>query len=111
MVLKALFAQRRVYAINKRSPLPQNDSPLKGFDYSGLLPRNISFIPTEDIIDNWRVDYDSMRESMIYGHPLKSLFSHPIIEKFQTEVENKIMVITPLECSNSRGSSQLFLRR
>lgn len=43
---------------------------LKGFDYSGLLPQNISFIPPDDIIDNWRVDYESMRESMIYGNPL-----------------------------------------
>lgn len=67
---RALFAPRRVYAINKRSPLPQNDSPLKGFDYSGLLPQNISFIPPEDIIDSWRSDYNAMRESMIYGDPL-----------------------------------------
>jgi len=43
---------------------------LKGFDYSGLLPQNISFIPPANIIDNWRADYDSMRESMIYGDPL-----------------------------------------
>lgn len=43
---------------------------LKGFDYSGLLPQNISFIPPQDIIDNWRADYEAMRESMIYGNPL-----------------------------------------
>lgn len=43
---------------------------LKGFDYSGLLPQNISFIPPEDIIDKWRADYEAMRESMIYGDPL-----------------------------------------
>lgn len=43
---------------------------LKGFDYSGLLPQNISFIPPADIIDSWRSDYDTMRESMIYGDPL-----------------------------------------
>ena len=43
---------------------------LKGFDYSGLLPQNISFIPPEGIIESSRSDYNTMRESMIYGDPL-----------------------------------------
>jgi len=43
---------------------------LKGFDYSGLLPQNISFIPPEGIIESWRSDYNTMRESMIYGDSL-----------------------------------------
>lgn len=43
---------------------------LKDFDYSGLLPQNISFIPPADILDSWRSDYDTMRESMIYGDSL-----------------------------------------
>ncbi len=43
---------------------------LKGFDYSGLLPQNISFIPPENIMENWRADYNSMCESMIYGDSL-----------------------------------------
>lgn len=43
---------------------------LKGFDYSGLLPQNISFIPPEAIIESWRSDYNTMRESMIYGDSL-----------------------------------------
>lgn len=43
---------------------------LNGFDYSELLPNNISFVPPVDVMESWRSDYNSMRESMIYGDPL-----------------------------------------
>ncbi len=43
---------------------------LKGFDYSELLPQNISFVPPADIIGSWRDDYRAMQKSMIYGESL-----------------------------------------
>ncbi|MFR9504409.1 MAG: nucleotidyl transferase AbiEii/AbiGii toxin family protein [Rikenellaceae bacterium] len=43
---------------------------LKGFDYSELLPQNISFVPPTDIIGSWRDDYRAMQQSMIYGESL-----------------------------------------
>ena len=43
---------------------------MKSFDYSGLLPQNISFIPPEGIIESGRSDYNTMREAMIYGDSL-----------------------------------------
>ncbi|MFR9542718.1 MAG: nucleotidyl transferase AbiEii/AbiGii toxin family protein [Rikenellaceae bacterium] len=43
---------------------------LKGFDYSELLPQNISFVPPADIRKAWQEDYKSMQESMIYGSSL-----------------------------------------
>ena len=43
---------------------------LKGFDYSELLPQNISFVPPANIIGSWRDDYRAMQQSMIYGESL-----------------------------------------
>ena len=43
---------------------------LKAFDYSELLPQNISFVPPADIIGSWRDDYRAMQQSMIYGESL-----------------------------------------
>lgn len=43
---------------------------LKGFDYSELLPQNISFVPPLNILDSWRSDYEAMQTSMIYGDSL-----------------------------------------
>ncbi len=43
---------------------------LKGFDYSELLPQNISFTLPEDIVEEWRADYRAMQQSMIYGESL-----------------------------------------
>lgn len=40
---------------------------LKGFDYDSLTPERICIVPPDAIIDQWRKDYESMREIMIYG--------------------------------------------
>lgn len=40
---------------------------LKGFDYSTLLPRTLSIVPSEQIREQWREDYKVMQETMIYG--------------------------------------------
>ena len=40
---------------------------LKGFDYDSLYPQNLSLEIPEDVRPLWRKDYESMRQSMIYG--------------------------------------------
>jgi predicted nucleotidyltransferase component of viral defense system len=41
---------------------------LKGFDYSTLAPKSIKIIPPKRTINDWRKDYEIMRETMIYGN-------------------------------------------
>lgn len=40
---------------------------LKGFDYTSLSPDRIRIVPPDIILEQWRKDYDAMREIMIYG--------------------------------------------
>ena len=43
---------------------------LKDFDYNTLLPSTISIIPPKNAIGQWQKDYETMRETMIYGESL-----------------------------------------
>jgi predicted nucleotidyltransferase component of viral defense system len=43
---------------------------LKDFDYDKLAPATIQIIPPETVINEWRRDYETMRETMIYGDSL-----------------------------------------
>ena len=43
---------------------------MKDFDYNLLKPENISIIPPDFIISEWQQDYETMRETMIYGESL-----------------------------------------
>ena len=43
---------------------------MKDFDYELLKPENISIIPPDFIIAGWQQDYETMRETMIYGNSL-----------------------------------------
>jgi len=43
---------------------------LKGFDYSTLATKTINIIPPENVIAQWQQDYETMRETMIYGNSL-----------------------------------------
>jgi len=43
---------------------------MKDFDYELLKPQNISIIPPKFIISEWQKDYETMRETMIYGESL-----------------------------------------
>ena len=43
---------------------------LKGFDYSTLAPQTINIVPPKNIIDLWKVDYETMQHTMIYGDSL-----------------------------------------
>jgi len=53
---------------------------LKGFDYSTLAPQTIKIVPPDFIISQWQQDYETMRETMIYG---KSLPFNDLIDKIQ----------------------------
>lgn len=43
---------------------------LKGFDYNTLLPQTIDIIPPENARKQWKEDYKSMQESMLFGKTL-----------------------------------------
>ena len=36
-------------------------------DYTPDVRRRLQLVPREDILDVWKVDYEAMKESMIYG--------------------------------------------
>ena len=40
---------------------------LKEFDYDTLTPENIVIVPPENMISQWKADYETMRNTMIYG--------------------------------------------
>lgn len=40
---------------------------LRGFDYATLLPGSLHIIPSEDVYESWKKDYEAMQETMIYG--------------------------------------------
>jgi predicted nucleotidyltransferase component of viral defense system len=44
---------------------------ISGIDYEKHNPANIKFIPPDTIIKKWEADYEEMKGSMIYGHPLE----------------------------------------
>jgi len=43
---------------------------INGVDYSQDIRPNITLIPPAQIIDNWRQDYETMQNTMIYGNSL-----------------------------------------
>ena len=53
---------------------------LKGFDYDTLTPSTINIVPPDHIVNLWKTDYETMRETMIYGN---SLPFNRLIEKIK----------------------------
>jgi len=53
---------------------------LKDFDYNTLAPQTIKIVPADTIIALWKADYETMRETMIYG---ESLPYDKLIEKIK----------------------------
>lgn len=53
---------------------------LKGFDYDTLSPKTIKIVPPDFIISQWQQDYETMRETMIYG---ESLSFNKLIDKIK----------------------------
>lgn len=43
---------------------------LKDFDYDTLAPKTLKIVPPDTIISEWKEDYETMRETMIYGESL-----------------------------------------
>jgi predicted nucleotidyltransferase component of viral defense system len=53
---------------------------LKDFDYDTLAPKTIKIVPPDNIISEWKEDYETMRETMIYG---KTLPFNKLIDKIK----------------------------
>ncbi len=62
---------------------------LKDFDYATLATKTLNIIPPHSIIDQWRQDYETMQNTMIYG---ESLSFNQLIDKIKqlNERINKI---------------------
>lgn len=45
-------------------------TPVRGIDYANHIPSRISFIPPDSIIKEWKTDYETMQEFMIYKDSL-----------------------------------------
>lgn len=71
---------------------------IRGMDYAGHEPSQISFIPPTAIIGQWESDYMAMRNSMIYGdaHDFKVLIQrlHELQSRFRLILLSKEMVNT-----------------
>ena len=62
---------------------------MKDFDYELLKPYNIRIIPPDFIISEWQKDYETMRETMIYG---ESLPFDKLIDRIK-QLEGRILKI------------------
>ena len=49
----------------------KNITPLRGINYENHKPKYINPIPPENIIKDWKKDYQTMQDEMIYGESLK----------------------------------------
>ena len=59
---------------------------INGVDYSRDIRQNICLIPPEQAIDDWRQDYETMQNTMIYG---KSLIFDELIHRIK-QLEERI---------------------
>lgn len=63
---------------------------IPGIDYTTHNPETINFIPPENIMQDWKEDYENMRKHFIYGH--ETLSYDKLIEKIK-ELQNRIRKI------------------
>ena len=59
-------------------------NPLRGLDYANHIPRKIKIIPPEEVVKDYKRDYEAMTSFMIYGEPLK--FDHLIKRLLQLQI-------------------------
>jgi len=45
-------------------------TPISGVDYTPDVRKRLCLVPTADVIDEWKQDYQTMQSSMIYGQAL-----------------------------------------
>lgn len=62
---------------------------LKGFDYSTLSKPTLTFIPPESVRNEWKKDYETMQEEMIYGEslPFETMISE--LQAFNDKINGK----------------------
>jgi len=70
----------------------QKFNNIQGIDYQTHFPAFVQIVPTENLIDNWREDYEKLKQSFIYEEPKKTFGE--IIERLQelTERVRKIEI-------------------
>ncbi len=62
---------------------------IRGIDYDNHSPDKIDFLPPKELMNDWKKDYETMQESMIYG---KSLQFEKLIERME-ELKNRFRKI------------------
>ena len=70
-------------------------TPIRGIDYGNHTKDKINPIPPIEIIDNWRKDYKTMQESMIYGESLPFLKLIERLEELKQRLKNSITINMP----------------
>lgn len=65
-ILDKVLVDKRLYDIIIEHR--RNWIRLKNIKYEDLQSNTIAFVPTEDLINQFRNDYNKMREGMIYGN-------------------------------------------
>ena len=63
----ALSNSKLYYTIVKHR---EKFTPISGINYENHKPKNIRFIPPNTILKEWEIDYNLMRETMIYANSL-----------------------------------------
>lgn len=64
-----------------------NFTKVAGVDYNLLSPRTLDFIPVNEVIEAWELDYKKMREEMIYQ--LDAPTFNEILEQLKV-IKNKV---------------------
>ncbi|MEI7526899.1 MAG: nucleotidyl transferase AbiEii/AbiGii toxin family protein [Mariniphaga sp.] len=62
---------------------------IRGIDYANHSPDHIYFLPPKELLNDWKKDYETMQESMIYG---TSLPFEKLIERME-ELKNRFRKI------------------
>lgn len=65
---KIAFQDKELYSTIVRHR--EKFTPIPGIDYANHTPDKISFIPPDTILKDWRQDYETMKQTMIYDNPL-----------------------------------------
>lgn len=62
---------------------------LKGIDYSTLSKPTLTFIPPKSVLNDWKKDYETMQEEMIYGEslPFETMISE--LQAFNDKINGK----------------------
>lgn len=63
-------------------------TPISGINYENHKPKNIRFIPPNSILKEWEIDYNLMRETMIYENSLDFEELKKSLTLFQNQINS-----------------------